>query len=145
MKIQERLSYFVAFYEWSSEQKDRLRSYLPTGNGKIGEWHNGKDQIDDNQLSENQKQAYAEELEVLDAFISKIESQGIARRSEITNFSSPQLSRGTEYPDLWRLDFGNDYGRAFFEENAGIDELQSYLGVECQQLDIYVGSVLKND
>ena len=89
MKIQERLSYFVAFYEWFSEQKDRLRSCLPTGNGKIGEWHNGKDQIDDNQLSENQKQAYAEELEVLDAFISKIEFQGIARESEIANFSSP--------------------------------------------------------
>jgi hypothetical protein len=136
---------FGEFSEWSSEQRGRLRSYLPAENGKIGEWLNGKDPINDDQLAENQKQAYSEEPEILDAFISKIESQGIARRSEITNFSSPQLSRGTEYPDLWRLDFGNDYGRAFFEENVGIDVLQAYLGVECQQLDIYVGSVLKND
>jgi hypothetical protein len=43
------------------------------------------------------------------------------------------------------LDFGKDYGRAFFEENVGIDVLLSYLDVECQQLDIYVGGVLKND
>ena len=136
---------FGEFSEWSSEQKSRLRSYLPVENGKNGEWRNGNDQIVDGRLAENQKQAYAEEPEILDAFISKIESQGIARRRDITNFSAPQLSRGTEYPDLWRLEFGNDYGKAFFEENIGIDVLQSYLGVEYQQLDIYVGRVLKND
>ncbi len=135
---------FGDYSKWSSEQKSRLRSYLPAENGQVRGWRNGSDQIDDDQLGENQQLSFPEEPEILNPFIYEIESQGMARGRDIANFNPPQLSRCVEVPGLWRLDFANDYGMVFFEENVGFDVLQLYLGDEPQRRDIFVAGVTYN-
>ena len=136
---------FNLFYDWTSEQRSRLQAYLPAKNKVTDNWGGWTIQNEDDQLAENHKAEYEEDLETLDEFISEIESNGIASRKDVNNLSAPRLSRSVEDPVLWRVDFNNDYGYSNFEEFGGIELLKGFLGDTCKNLDICVGGVAIND